>query len=499
MLASTYAPAARGAARVSRVRSAAASTSSPARVVRPFRPRPHEAWVHPRDAGGRRSAPWVVATPRFSEKRHAAVVPNALAGVAGASGSGGVLELASLVARALAAALAAAFAAFLASAWRKKASKDAHRPRIRAPASPRMRSLLAATPALHRAIDAPLLLQSSAMQLLAYLLKQRLDPPERFERETISTPDGGEIAVDFHAPKKKSARRDGDANALPEDALPEDAPVVAVMHTLTGTARDFAGFARLATERGFRVAVLLRRGHLGRPLKTPRFNLLGNAEDLDAHIAAVKKKYPRARKLFAYAESAGTGLAVRYAGEKGSKCAFDAMTMVCPGYDTTEGGAFSRFEPALDAHLLRSVKNTFLLGANAETWRAWSADEAAAARCPSFDDLANTGTMAEFQRLAYGAEGFASLEEYHDRTNPMGTVLEIQTPTLVINADDDPVCTSKNVDENAFCFDGACARALVRTPIGTHCCFYEGNTLVPRSSWAHVAALEFFQAVAEEK
>jgi predicted alpha/beta-fold hydrolase len=491
MLASAYAPAARGAARVSRVRSAAASTSSPARVLRPFRPRPHEAWGHPRDSGGspRRSAPSVVATPRFSGRRHtAAVVPNALAGVAGACGSGGVLELATLVARALAAALAAAFAAFLASAWRKKTSKDAHRPRIRAPASPRMRSLLAATPALHRAIDAPLLLQSSAMQLLAYLLKQRLDPPERFERETISTPDGGEIAVDWHT------RRDGDV-----DALPTDAPVVAVMHTLTGTARDFASFTRCATERGFRVAVLLRRGHLGRPLKTPRFNLLGNAEDLDLHVAAVKKKYPRARKLFAYAESAGTGLAVRYAGEKGSSCAFDAMTMVCPGYDTTEGGAFSRFEPFLDAHLLQSVKNTFLFGANEQTWQTWSANEAAEKRCPSFDDLANTVTMAEFQRLAYGAEGFASLEEYHYATNPMGTVLEIETPTLVINADDDPVCTPSNVDDNAFCFDGACARALVRTPIGTHCCFYEGNTLVPRNSWAHVAALEFFQAVAEEK
>jgi predicted alpha/beta-fold hydrolase len=82
----------------------------------------------------------------------------------------------------------------------------------------------------------------------------------------------------------------------------------------------------------------------------------------------------------------------------------------------------------------------------------------------------------------------------------MGTVLGIETPTLVINADDDPVCAPSNVDDNVFCFDGAdTSRALVRTPIGTHCCFYEGRTLVPRNSWAHVAALDFFQAVAEEK
>jgi predicted alpha/beta-fold hydrolase len=353
-----------------------------------------------------------------------------------------------------------------------------------------MRSLLEATPALHRVIDAPLLLQSSAMQLLAYLLKQRLDAPERFERETIRAPDGGEIAVDWHAPE-----RDDDTGV----ALAEDAPVIAVMHTLTGTSRDFAGFARCASARGFRVAVLLRRGHLGRPLATPRFNLLGSADDLDAHVRAVRRAFPNARRLFAYAESAGTGLAVRYAGEKGSTCAFDAMTMVCPGYDTGEGGAFSRFEPALDRHLLRSVKKTFLFGANAATWRAWSKSAARAAR-PSFDDLARTRTMAEFQRAAYGAEGFDSLEEYHDRTNPMGTVLGIETPTLVINADDDPVCAPSNVDDNVFCFDGAdTSRALVRTPIGTHCCFYEGRTLVPRNSWAHVAALDFFQAVAEEK
>jgi hypothetical protein len=39
---------------------------------------------------------------------------------------------------------------------------------------------------------------------------------------------------------------------------------------------------------------------------------------------------------------------------------------------------------------------------------------------------------------------------------------------------------------------------LVRTPCGTHCCFYEGRTLRPRSSWAHEASLEFFESVLDE-
>jgi hypothetical protein len=59
------------------------------------------------------------------------------------------------------------------------------------------------------------------------------------------------------------------------------------MHTLTGTAADFAELAVVATARGFRVAVCLRRGHLGVPLRTPRFNLLGNVDDMDVHVGGV--------------------------------------------------------------------------------------------------------------------------------------------------------------------------------------------------------------------
>ena len=130
----------------------------------------------------------------------------------------------------------------------------------------------------------------------------------------------------------------GDGDFGDGDGLPKDAPIVAVMHTLTGTADDFAELARVSAARGFRVAVCLRRGHLGVPLKTPRFNLLGHVDDLDIHIGAIKRAYPTAAALFGYGESAGTGLAVRYSGEKRDDCPFAAVVCVCPGYDTTEGG-----------------------------------------------------------------------------------------------------------------------------------------------------------------
>ena len=44
-------------------------------------------------------------------------------------------------------------------------------------------------------------------------------------------------------------------------ALAPGAPVLAIMHTLTGVAADFPELAAAAAE-GFRPVVLLRRGHL---------------------------------------------------------------------------------------------------------------------------------------------------------------------------------------------------------------------------------------------
>jgi hypothetical protein len=93
-------------------------------------------------------------------------------------------------------------------------------------------------------------------------------------------------------------------------------------------------------------------------------------------------------------------LAVRYSGEKGVDNPFVAIACVCPGYDTTEGGAFSRFEPLLDRHLLKSVKDMFL-SANENVFRGFER----ASEAPGYDELINAPDMAELQRRLYGVEG----------------------------------------------------------------------------------------------
>ena len=94
-------------------------------------------------------------------------------------------------------ALAALVAGFLAlSAFRR--NLGLLRPRLTLSKSPRIARLVDSCPALHRPLRPPLLLQTSLAQLIAYLLKRNLVPEARWTRETLTTEDGGEIALEWY-------------------------------------------------------------------------------------------------------------------------------------------------------------------------------------------------------------------------------------------------------------------------------------------------------------
>ena len=225
------------------------------------------------------------------------------------------------------------------------------------------------------------------------------------------------------------------------------------------------------------------RGCRGVPLTSPRCNLLGSTADLRLQVAAVRARHPGAPILMVGA-SAGTGLLVRYLGEEASASTVAAAVAVCPGYDTSEGGAFSRFAPALDRHILAACKSFFLRRQNHDMLSA----------VPGYDRLKAARSIADYQRESFALEGYADVAALHSGTNPMGVARAIRTPLLVINAADDPVCDVSNVHDNAALFDEPHDRMLLLTQRGSHCTFYEG-ALWPGGSWADRVALDYLQEV----
>ena len=378
-----------------------------------------------------------------------------------------------------AAAIVVAMAAVAAAAvriWRRVAWR---RPLLVVGGGARIRKRVEATQALHRAYRPPLLAVHTVAQLalhVAFPETKRVETGKhaRFDREVLRLDDGGEVGFDWLADDERSTT-----------PLAHNAPLLVLLHTITGGSHDFAGAAVLARRRGFRAVVLLRRGHLGTPLATPKFNLLGCKHDLHAQLCHIRARYPDA-PITCLSSSAGTGLAVRYCGEKAEQCMIDALVCTCPGYDTTEGGAFARMHSMLGSYLLRGVRNLFLHGGNARILQEHDPEGYHACKT-------SATTMAEFQRNAYRFEGFESLEEYHECTNPMGVAANIKIPTLVINAEDDPVCTKQNVMDHIHLYqEENCERALALTRFGSHCCYFEGEWLLPQGSrWCDRVAVDF--------
>ena len=381
------------------------------------------------------------------------------------------------------AAIAMAFVAFIVNRWRATAWRH---PTLVVSGGSRIRQIVERCPRLHKPFRPPLLAFHTFAQLALHAFfheNKRADTGKhaRFNREIRKLDDGGEVGFDW---LDDSSFNNKDVTP-PPPPLPDTAPLLVCLHTITGGSHDFAGAAMLARTRGFRVVVFLRRGHIDRPLATPRFNLLGCVHDLHAQLVHVRSQYPQASHVACLSSSAGTGLSVRYCGEKGDACLIDALVCTCPGYDTTEGGAFARMQPMLGSYLLRGVRKLFL-----EPNVSILKDVKGFQAC--HEDVDN---MADFQRNAYQLEGFDSLESYHDATNPMGVASDISVPTLVINAEDDPVCAKSNVMDHVHLFsseDNNANRALALTRWGAHCCYFEGDWLLPRGyRWCDEVAVEF--------
>lgn len=234
-------------------------------------------------------------------------------------------------------------------------------------------------------------------------------------------------------------------------SAPASAPVLLLLHTMSGTSREFAPVAAEAVRRGWRAAVLLRRGHLGSPLTVPRIHLAGHTPDTKAMVAAAAARFPRA-PLLALGSSAGSMALMRYLGEAGADSPIIASVCVGgPGYDNGPRKCAARFHPLLDKIIVEYIKRFFFRRQN----------RPALEQLASFAALRAARTLAEFQGLGYELEGYGSAEEMFEATNPIPMAGCSRTPLLCISARDDPMVPIVSVRECEWLFEGDETRSIL--------------------------------------
>ena len=234
---------------------------------------------------------------------------------------------------------------------------------------------------------------------------------------------------------------DGDFVDLVRLDAPPDRPRLVLTHGLEGTTRSpyARGLLHEIAARGWGADLLLFRSCSGEINRTRRFYHSGETTDLGFVVDRLLAEFPRA-PLGLAGVSLGGNVLLKYLGERGA--ALDprivgAVAISVP-YDLGRGSRW------LGRGFGRVYEHYFLKSLLRKT-------RAKAAHFPDLVDLARLDTvrtLLEFDEIVTGPlHGFASADDYYDRSSARHFLAGIRRPTLLLSAIDDPFLPADVLDE----------------------------------------------------
>lgn len=241
-------------------------------------------------------------------------------------------------------------------------------------------------------------------------------------RETLELPDGDATAVDW---------------LVESDDTPDSAPLLVILHGLEGSAES--SYARIlmqrTRDRGWRSCVLHFRDCGDYTNRLPRRYHAGETNDLRFFLNQLQARREvslNAGPLLAVGYSLGGNVLLKYLGESGTETPLSAAVGVCVPLDLHESAKAinTGFSKTYQRHLLKRMKRSVVRKFDPHT-AAFDWERAMKAR-----------TFAEFDdAVTAPLHGFSGRQDYYDRCSSVHYLCEIETPTLIINALDDPFMT----------------------------------------------------------
>jgi predicted alpha/beta-fold hydrolase len=291
-------------------------------------------------------------------------------------------------------------------------------------------------------------------------------------RESVETPDGDELIVDWV---------EG----------PAGAPRMLVLHGLEGSSYSVyvQGLLALAKARGWRAAALNFRScardpeNLDRmlPNRRPRLYHSGDTGDLDFLARKLRAEQPRT-PLVAIGVSLGGNALLKWLGETAGAQILDAAAALSVPYDLAAGSRH------MERGMGRLYQESFL-----RTLRRKAAD--VAARFPEAAgrvDVARalrSRTFWEFDDAATAPlHGFAGAEHYYTRASSLAHLSRIETPTLCVSSEDDPFLPASVLPVARR--EASAAVEMITTRRGGHIGFVSGTPRAP-VYWAEENAVSW--------
>lgn len=221
---------------------------------------------------------------------------------------------------------------------------------------------------------------------------------------------------------------DGDFLELDRVHNPESEAVVTLFHGLEGSSKRYymVELMKELTQCGYSVVAVNFRSCGSKMNKKPRFYHAGETGDYDTVFDWVREQYPDER-MGAVGFSLGGNALLKYLSEKKETHPLDAASAISVPYDQRLGAI------RLSKGFHRVYEYQFLLTLQKKLEQ----------KREQFSDLPefSGSTIFEFDdQVTAPIHGFKGAEDYYEQCSGRRFVGKVQTPTLLIHSEDDPLC-----------------------------------------------------------
>ncbi|WP_296216692.1 hydrolase [Pseudomonas sp. UBA2684] len=278
-------------------------------------------------------------------------------------------------------------------------------------------------------------------------------------RERLWLDDGDFLDLDWHGPHDAST------------------PLVLVLHGLTGSSSSLyvLGVQQALAAQGWASVALNWRGCSGEPNLLPRGYHSGASEDLAETVRHLRAQRPMA-PLYAVGYSLGGNVLLKYLGESGADSQLQGAVAVSVPFRLDQcadriGMGFSR---VYQAHFMREMV------AYVKEKQRLFAHQGHADRLSTLERLGPLDGMRTFWdfdgRITAPLHGFSDAQDYYKRSSSRYFLDRIATPSLVIQAADDPFVFRHSLPEPSEL--SPCTTLELHTH-GGHVGFIEGSPRQP--------------------
>lgn len=297
-----------------------------------------------------------------------------------------------------------------------------------------------------------------------------------YERELISTPDGGSLALDW-APTKEGLEKD-------------ETPTLVVLHGLTGG--SYESYIRCLLEVltfppfNYRAVVMNCRGCANSEIVTPQMYSGGYTDDLRVVLSHIQKRLAPGTPLVGIGFSLGSNILVKYLGEEGDKTPFKAAISVANPFDFR-----SSMDRLNESYLGRKVYSPAMAN-NLKKAFARHLDTMAKGGKIDPEKVMKATTLREFDDACTRKMfDFTTVNNYYRDASSCRFIEHVKVPLLCFNALDDPIAAKECIPYDEIKTNPNVV--LATTDYGGHIGWFEHNKNPTR--WMVKPLTEFIVAM----